>query len=139
MANGFELNPRFLLRGTKVVEYTIESPIDEGGQGVVYRVSRGPNVFTLKMATGRRAQRPDGDHVEIDGRLRREVATLLAINHPNVVKVISFEWWPEIETGHPYFVMEHVDGDPVLPWQQKAHPSLRAICGVLLQAAGALR
>jgi len=134
-----ELNPRFLLRDTKVGEYTIQSPIDEGGQGVVYRVSRGPNVFTLKMATGRRAQRPDSDQVEIDGRLRREVATLLAINHPNVVKVISLDWWPEVETGHPYFVMEHVEGDPVLRWQQKAHPSLRAICGVLLQAAGALR
>src|SRR5512132_847725 len=55
MANDFELNPRFLLHGTKVGEYTVESPIDEGGQGVLYRVSRGANAFTLKMAIARRA------------------------------------------------------------------------------------
>ena len=83
------LDPRFLPRGTKLGEYTIESHLGEGGQGVLYRVSRGANVFTLKISTAERAQLPEAERKEIDGRIRREAATLMVIDHPNVVKLVS--------------------------------------------------
>ena len=113
MPDDLALDPRFLPRGTRLGEYTVEAHIGEGGQGVLYRVSRGAGRVHAEDLHRRARALPEAERKEIDGRIRREAGTLMVIRHPNVVKLISCDWWPDIETGYPYFVMEHVEGDPV--------------------------
>jgi serine/threonine protein kinase len=49
----------------------------------------------------------------------REVATLKALNHPNIVRVHAFDRWPD-EDGRAFLVMEFIEGDPLDVWRSKA-------------------
>lgn len=77
--------------------------VGRGGQGSVYlarQLSTGRNV-AIKVLT-------DGP-VAHEGELRRfdrEVSLLLRLTHPNIVTVLD----KGVVNGHPYFVMEYVDG-----------------------------
>lgn len=77
--------------------------VGRGGQGSVYlarQLSTGRNV-AIKVLT-------DGP-VAHEGELRRfdrEVSLLLRLTHPNIVTVLD----KGVVNGHPYFVMEYVNG-----------------------------
>jgi len=140
MPANLPLDPNSLPPGTKVGgDYTVEARIGGSGQRALYRVSRGTRISMLKISTAERASVKEVKRIPAHDRLLGEVSILLGLSHRNVVELSAQGWWPDASDGYPYFVMDHVEGDPVLRWQEKTRPSLRAICGVFQQVADALR
>lgn len=83
--------------------YVVESVVGSGGMGVVYRARHltlnRPVAIKMLLAGGYAAQH------ELE-RFKREAESIAAICHPNIVQVFDAG---ECD-GHPYFVMEFVEG-----------------------------
>ncbi|NTX60258.1 protein kinase [Myxococcus sp. CA051A] len=102
-----------------------------GGYGVVYRVepTDAPGrYFALKLARD-----------ASEGRALRELTLLLdRAVHPNVVAVHACGRWPDIVTGHFYFVMDWVPGPPLHVWADHHNPTFRQLLETLRRVALAL-
>ena len=124
--------------GACIHSYTVVTRLGQGGMGTVYKVQRDGKVYALKLSV--QADQPITPQLRAqrDARARREVATLAAISHANVVQVRGFDRWPDTETGHLYLVTDLVEGEHLYHWQRKHKPSLRNIAGVFIQIADAL-
>ncbi len=131
------IKPNYLPPGTFVGAYRIEEQIGGGGFGFVYRVRRDGRVYALKIGQARLSALSTEDRASSIERLEREVAALMSLHHPNIVRVHSVERWPDLE-GFPYLVMDHVDGTPFQAWRTAATPSLGRIVGVFERIAEAL-
>ena len=53
-------------------------------------------------------------------RFRRERQLLASLTHPNIAQLYD---GGETEDGSPYFIMEYVDGLPLLDWAEEQRPS----------------
>jgi predicted Ser/Thr protein kinase len=136
--SGQPIQPNYLQPGTVVGAYRIEGQIGGGGFGFVYRVRRDGRVYALKIGQSRLSALPPDERASSVERLEREVAALMSLHHPNIVRVHSVERWPDLEGGFPYLVMDHVDGTPLQDWRAAASPSLGRIVAVFEKIAGAL-
>ncbi len=83
--------------------FEIEEVLGSGGAGVVYkakqlRVNRHVAIKTIRMQV---------DNEVIRERFQREISSLCALNHPNIVTVYDciFGW-----DGQPYVVMDYLKG-----------------------------
>ncbi len=131
------IKPNYLRPGTLVGAYRIEEQIGGGGFGFVYRVQRDGRVYALKIGQARLSELSAEDRASSIERLEREVAALMSLHHPNIVRVHSVERWPDLE-GFPYLVMDLVDGTPLQEWRTAGTPSLGRIIGVFERIAEAL-
>jgi tRNA A-37 threonylcarbamoyl transferase component Bud32/outer membrane protein assembly factor BamB len=90
-------------RGFLVGQYVIQSPIGQGGMGIVYlarHVSLDRQV-ALKVLSNDRAQ----DKLHFD-RFQREARAAAALDHPNIVRLHDISQG----AGVHFLVMEYVDG-----------------------------
>jgi type IV secretory pathway VirB10-like protein len=78
------------------------------------------------------------DRARLEGRTDREIASLKQLSHPHIVKVHALDRFPDLETGHPYLVMDFVRGDELLRWCEKNAPSPLAICALFEKLARAV-
>ena len=96
------------LLGTTVDgRYEVLQLLGEGGMGAVYLVRHKAlgRMFALKAL--RREMARDR---ELCARFIQEARTAATINHPNVVQITDYGQLPD---GIPYFVMEHLEGQPL--------------------------
>ena len=89
--------------GSRLAHYRILEKLGEGGMGIVFlaedeRLHRKVALKTLPPALAEDPQRL--------ARFEREVKTVAALNHPNIVTIYSVE---EAD-GKRFFTMEHVEG-----------------------------
>ena len=92
------------LPGPEVGPYTLRKVIGEGGFGVVYSAEQAQPVsrtVALKLI------KPGMDSREIVRRFEAERQTLAQMDHPHIARFIDVG---AAESGHPYFVMELVEG-----------------------------
>lgn len=95
-----------LFPGSKLKErYVIERELGRGGIGVVYlardsRLHGMPVVIKFLLDTA-------GKNAWLVKKFQQEAEALTRINHPNVVRVIDRD---VAENGHPFFVMEFIEG-----------------------------
>ena len=121
------------LAGTRVGRYTIQGLIGKGGMGAVYRAVR-EDDFRMQVAIKLLKRGTDTDAAL--GRFRAERQILAGLQHPNIARLLD---GGATETGLPYFVMEYVDGTPLLeyaaplPVRQRLE-LFRSVC-----AGGAIR
>ncbi len=131
-------HPGFLSAGERVGEWLIRKRLGTGSFGAVYLVEFEGDFFALKFSL----RHPESDDLPQTGlRLRKELACLLQIHHPNIVKTYAFGRWPHPSQGYPYLLMEHVDGPTLLAWSRKATPTFRqaiVLFGKLALAVDAL-
>ena len=80
-------------------EYCDPVLIKDGTVGCLYRVSRAGKYFIIKTAKGE-----SGAHADL---IRREYELSIALSHPYIVSVFTFE---EITPVGPGIVMEYIDG-----------------------------
>src|SRR5229473_1500962 len=136
-----------LAAGTKIGFYEVVGRTDAagrvitrvglGGFGSLYRVRRENTDYALKMSKLKMSELGAADRKYHEDRFRREVSILLALSHPNIVRVHAFDCWPTRD-GHPFLIMDFVDGERLYEWQRKLAPSLRSICDVFIKTALAL-
>ncbi|MCS7466895.1 WD40 repeat domain-containing serine/threonine-protein kinase [Stieleria sp. ICT_E10.1] len=99
-----------LISGQWVGPYQIEALVGEGGMGVVYRARQTQPIdrtVAIKMV------KPGMDSREILRRFQWEQAVLARLEHPNIARLLDAG---TTENGQPYFVMEFVNGQPLIEY-----------------------
>ena len=119
--------------GEWVGEYQVVGKLGQGGGGTVFKARRGGSFYALKFIHGARGGK-DGRHA----RGLREVALLLSLQHPHVVRLVGCGYWPDEETGSLYIVMEYVEGRTLFAWAEEENPPAREVALKTLESARAL-
>jgi non-specific serine/threonine protein kinase/serine/threonine-protein kinase len=99
--------PLTLAAGERIGPYTLVGEIGEGGMGVVFRATRDDvgTTVALKLVRHGRLASPE--------QLRRfllERRVLGRLQHHNIARLLDAG---VTDSGLPYLVMEHVDGEPI--------------------------
>ncbi len=109
VASGVEVPPSPGREGERVGAYELVGEIARGGMGVVYLARRADREFQKDVAI--KLLRP-GFAGESDlRRFRGERQIAAALDHPFIARLLDGGTTAE---GEPFFVMEHVDGEPLL-------------------------
>jgi len=98
--------------GTQLGPYTITGTVGIGGRGEVYRATdtRDERVVAVKVLPDRYAA-----DATARGRFKREVQALLALSHPNILRIYDFE----TSRGHTYAAMELLVGETLRERMQR--------------------
>ena len=94
--------------GARIAQYCIVDKLGAGGMGDVYRAVRADDQFEKQVAIKLVRQGLDTESVE--ARFRRERQILAGFDHENIARLLD---GGTTEEGHPYFVMELVEGKPI--------------------------
>jgi serine/threonine protein kinase/Tol biopolymer transport system component/tetratricopeptide (TPR) repeat protein len=95
--------------GKRIGAYELVRELGRGGMGAVYLASRADNEFHHQAAI--KLIREDLHSPFLISRFRRERQIVAQLDHPNIARLIDGGATSE---GHPYFVMEYVEGQPLL-------------------------
>lgn len=132
------VDPDNLPAGTQLGYYRVVRRIGAGGFGTLYEVERDGRSYALKLSRERLGAMTAVERARFEDRTDREVASLKQLSHPNIVKVHAVDRWPELESGHPYLVMDFVRGEVLRAWCEKNLPSPARICALFEKVARAV-
>ena len=94
-------------RGSRVGPFVLLEILGEGGFGVVWLAERRePMVQRVAL----KIIKPGMDSKAVIARFEQERQALAVMDHPHVAKVLD---GGVTDSGRPYFVMEHVKGEPI--------------------------
>lgn len=96
--------------GTVVDNYKLLQEIGEGGMGVVYMAEQSQPV---KRRVALKIIKPGMDSRQVIARFEAERQALAMMDHPNIAKVLDAG---STVNGRPYFVMELVQGIPLIDY-----------------------
>ncbi|MGQ0626647.1 MAG: protein kinase domain-containing protein, partial [Phycisphaerales bacterium] len=105
--------------GDMIGPYKLLQPIAEGGFGAVWLAERRDSIVqrvALKII------KAGMDTKAVIARFEQERQALAVMSHPNVAKVFDAGATP---AGKPYFVMEHVPGEPITTYADRHNLSVR--------------
>jgi len=114
--------------GKQLGRYRIERQLGEGGMGVVYLAEREDlgGLVAIKLL------RDSWVSAERRERFVKEQQFLATLEHPSIARLYDAD---TLEDGTPYFVMEYVEGVPLVRWCQEQQATarqrlelLRAVC-----------
>lgn len=102
--------------GRRLGAYAITSEIAQGGMGAVFKATRADAVFDKEVAIKLiRDGVGSQQSADIAARFRAERQILASLEHPNIARLID---GGSSNDGHPYLVMEYVDGQPINVYAQ---------------------
>jgi len=131
-APGLALRAEDPLPGT-IGPYRVLREIGRGGMGVVYLAERADGQFRKEVAV---KLITFGRHdPAMERRFRRERQILAQLEHPGIARLLDGGATAE---GQPYFVMEYVEGLPLLQFCESQRLDLRARLGLFLQVSDAV-
>jgi eukaryotic-like serine/threonine-protein kinase len=96
------------LLGARIGQYRIVGKLGAGGMGDIYRAVRADDQYEKQVAI--KLVRQGLDTEFIYARFRRERQILAGFEHENIARLVD---GGTTEDGHPYFVMELVEGKPI--------------------------
>jgi len=99
------------LVGTHLGPYRITEELGKGGMGTVFLAVRDDRTFEKKVAVKVVKRGMDSDAV-LD-RFRHERRILANLDHPYIGRLLDAGTTPD---GRPYFVMEYVEGKPIVAY-----------------------
>ncbi len=128
------LHPDQLQPGAMVGTWRILESLGSGAMGHAFKVEQDGHLYVLKMAVRPAAtDAPADDDEDVDGRLGREAAFLLAHDsHPGVLQVVELGRWPNAR-GYRFFVTEYVEGDTFHEWRARTQPSAARLLDVFTE------
>ncbi|MEM7352369.1 MAG: serine/threonine-protein kinase, partial [Acidobacteriota bacterium] len=92
----------------RIGPYEIGNKLGEGGLSTVFLAQRADDEFNMRVAI--KVVKRGMDTADILRRLRQERQILAHLDHPNVAKIFD---GGTTDDGLPYFVMEHIEGEPI--------------------------
>ncbi len=125
------LRPDQLQAGDRVRDFHVVRRLGVGGFSFVLLVEREGRRYSMKMAA-RAFSKEDED--QVDAWMRREVASLEWLEDSHLLPVLEWGRWPELESGHAYYVMPYVSGSTFHDWRWRERASLHRAVGVLCEA-----
>src|SRR3954454_22887236 len=93
--------------GHRIGSYELLRKIGEGGMGVVYLAEQ---VDPVRRRVALKIIKPGMDSEQIIARFQAERQALALMDHPNIARVLDAG---TTDAGHPFFVMELVEGVPI--------------------------
>jgi serine/threonine protein kinase len=93
--------------GMRIGPYELKAVLDEGGMGVVFLAEQ---KEPLRRKVALKLVKPGMDSQDILNRFSAERQALALMDHPYIARALDAGTSPD---GHPYFVMEYVDGIPI--------------------------
>ncbi|MEO8294385.1 MAG: protein kinase [Gemmatimonadota bacterium] len=122
------------LSGQTIGHWQIVREIGHGGMGTVYEAHRVDDQYTKRVAIKTIAAGRDSEGLL--RRFRHERQILARLEHMNIATLLDGGVTPE---GHPYFVMEYVEGIPIDQWCRAHHSSLRERIQIFRQVTAAVQ
>jgi len=96
--------------GERIGAYTIVRAIGEGGMGLVFEATQ---TDPIRRRVALKIIKPGMDSRHVLARFESERQALALLNHAHIAKVLDAG---TAESGRPFFVMEHVQGEPITDW-----------------------
>ncbi len=125
--------PGELAPATQIGPYRLLDLLGKGGMGEVYRAERADGVFEQRVAL--KLVKRGMDSAEILRRFHRERQILARLDHPGIARILDGGTAPD---GRPYFVLELVEGEPILAHCQRAGSSLEDRLRLIIAACEAV-
>jgi serine/threonine protein kinase/tetratricopeptide (TPR) repeat protein len=101
--------------GMQVGQYKLLQLIGEGGMGAVWMAEQEQPV---RRRVAVKVIKPGMDSRQVIARFEAERQALALMDHPNIAKVLDAG---TTDLGHPFFVMELVDGVPITRYCDASH------------------
>jgi len=117
----------------RVGVYRLTEELGKGGMGVVYLAVRADGEFEQKAAVKLIKRGMDTDF--IIKRFRHERQIVANLNHPNIARLLD---GGTLEDGSPYFVMEFIEGEPLLRYAARKNLDWRKKLELFLQICAAV-
>jgi serine/threonine protein kinase/Tol biopolymer transport system component/tetratricopeptide (TPR) repeat protein len=105
--------------GARIGAYELVRELGRGGMGSVYLATRADSEFRKRVAI--KLIRHGMESAFAMRRFRNERQILARLEHPNIARLIDGGTTPN---GLPYFVMELVEGEPILKYCDGHHLSI---------------
>jgi tetratricopeptide (TPR) repeat protein len=121
------------LPGMRVGPFRLIERVAHGGMGDVYRAERVEGEFTQQVAIKLIADKLHG--ADTVRRFRAERQILASLQHPNIVTLVD---GGVMDDGHPYIVMEYVDGLPLTEFCRRHSTLLRERLRLFQQVCSAV-
>jgi|GEM_PF-3995991 len=122
--------------GTRIGPYTILELIAEGGFGTVFLAEQSDPVrrnVALKLL------KPGMDSRTVAARFEAERQALALMDHPHIARVFDGGLTPPALGLRPYFVMEHVQGQPITAFAAAHALTLTARLHLFIQVCEAVQ
>ena len=119
--------------GTVIERYRVLREIGRGGMAVVYLAERADRQFDQQVALKLIKRGTDTD--EVVRRFRQERQIMALARHPNIARLLDGGTTAD---GRPYFVMEHVDGQPIDRYCDRQRLTVRQRLELFLDVARAV-
>ena len=119
--------------GDQVGRYTIEDLLGVGGMGAVYRARRSDSSYRQQVVIKIVDAAPDAELARLFERERQILADLV---HPNIARLLD---GGKLDSGHPYLVMEYVDGEDIARWCDSHQPNLEQRLGLFIEVCRAVQ
>jgi serine/threonine-protein kinase len=121
------------LAGQTLGTYRLVSPLGHGGMGTVWLAERNDGRFERKAAVKFLSAALIGHGGE--ERFRREGAILGRLSHLNIAELLDAG---VSSAGHPYLVIEYVEGEPIDEYCDRRKLDVRARVRLFLDVLGAV-
>jgi non-specific serine/threonine protein kinase/serine/threonine-protein kinase len=113
--------------------YKILDRLGEGGFGVVYLAEQ---TQPVRRRVALKVIKPGMDTRAVVARFEAERQALALMSHPGIAKVLDAGETPE---GRPYFVMEHVPGEPITDYCDRHRLALERRLTLLAEVCAAVQ
>ena len=114
--------------------YRILREIGRGGMGKVYLATRADGQFERKVAI--KVIAPGKKNREFLNRFEQERRILGGLLHPNIAQLLDSGFTPK---GHPYFIMEYVEGFPIHDYCDRNLLSVKDRLGLFIKVCEAVQ
>lgn len=119
--------------GERIGAYEVLNELGRGGMGAVYLARRADGQFEKRVAIKILKRGTDTD--EVLRRFRIEQQILANLEHPNITRLLDAGTTTD---GLPYFVMEFVEGMPIMKFVERESMDLRGRLQLFLKICSAV-